>query len=960
MAGVSSGAWSLLGRPWIALLAPVVVGTLQVMGVGRAPLSVFFDRWAVRDLLGLLWQVEAAAIALVLAASLFAFESLTRQRSNIPLVDYANRSRLTQFLMLAAAGLLAIPVALFATPGLPDPSASFAAAAIGLMGLVALPFFIVRAMRVVHPSWLRSERLKDVESAIRGQVHRDAFERASVVELTRWATENGARVGHRMLINSSRVTELADSPGAVLDIDLDRLESTAKSQPDELVVGTRLGERVWAGAALIGRLTSDGPLHPRRAVTISRVEPQDDMDRVVSELHEEALESVRRGSAIAADQVAATYAETWLAWPQEWAQYGQRLEGGLLGGLEPFRIGPTDDLKRNIATTVQLATDQGMRDHVHAFEGLLWRVGFEAVRLQALDLISEMNTLARWLLTTRSHSYPDLASIAREKAWRFQIELCEYAGRTLDSDEAGVELAEMAAAQVRECFSSLIESLRLLFDAGHYETFRQLDNRFRKILEYWDPSRREALARQIVEDPERFGADDASVGRARTVLELEKIRADLDKLRRGGRLAVLGWILRSGSDLSDIDVVDVVRELAGTLGPVSELMDAAGWALDDSREFMSRWTALDQPELEAGFIDTEGPILRALAASLLSRSEVRQIPPFPWITEGRTQRFEELVEDVAGWSHLWNRLGESLEDVEERRTIVVNLMRSAEQQQRDREDVELIERELDASKVQAFRASVVDGWREHRVLPDLAERTNLDVGQIPESEWTGDQFGFRPQLDPKGLFVTPTNWVGLEDNGRERGRNLAQSEVTAIVRQMTAEGQEVEAVGEVSDRLTTLLAQLRGEGYEPSLIVLPIDWRLARSLGLESWRHDVGRGGLGPNLKGSVDQVPVIDWWEVPENQIFAVDLERFCEVREAVGEAGESQPPAVSVEKVDEKLADEIISGWGPGKDPEDERERRRRVLTSVRTRILRPFEVKVLDGNAVRFVRLPDEMDE
>lgn len=938
------------------MLAPLVVAVFQALEVNRAPLPVFFDEQAVRELLGLLWQVEAAAIALVLAASLFAFESLTRQRSDIPLVDYANRSRLAQFLMLAASGLLAIPVALFATPGLPDPSASLVAAAMGLLGLVALPFFIVRAMSVVHPTWLRDERLKDVEDAIRGQVQRDAFERASTAELTRWATEKGAQVRHRMVIDESRVTEVAGLPGAVLDIDLDRLESSARSQPDDLVIGTRLSERVWAGAALIGRLTPSGPFHPRRAVTISRAEPTDEMDRVVSELHEEALESIRRGSAVGAEQVAAIYAEAWLAWPREWAEYGQRLEGGLLSGLEPFRIQPTDDLKRNIATTVQMATDQGISDHVHAFQSILWKVGFEAVRLQALDLISEMNTLARWLLTTRSRSYPDLASVAREKAWRFQIEVCEYAGRALDADEPGIDIAEVAAAQVRECFSSLIESLRLLFDAGNYEAFRQLDNRFRKILEYWDPSRTEALAQQIVEDPERFGADDARIERARTVLELEKIRGDLDNLRRGGRLSVLGWILRSGSDLSDINVVDLVRELAGSLGLASELIHATGWALDDSRELLSRWITLDQPELEAGFIDTEGPIFRALAASLLSRSQVEQIPPAPWITEGRTQRFEELAGDVAGWSDLWNRLGESLKDVQERKANVVSLMRTAEQQQRDREDIELIERKLDTSKVQAFRASVVDGWREHRVLPDLAERTNLDVGQIPESEWTGDQFGFQPQLDPKGLFVTPTNWVGLEDNGRERGRNLAQSEVTAIVRHMTTEAQEVEAEGEASDRLTTLLAQLRGEGFEPSLIVLPIDWRLARSLGLESWRHDLARGGLGANLKGSVDQVPVIDWWEVPDSQIFAVDLSRFCEVREAVDEAGDSQPPTVSVEAVNEELADEIIAGWDPAKDPEEERERRRRVLTSVRTRILRPYQVEVADTNAVRFIGLPE----
>ena len=78
------------------------------------------------------------------------------------------------------------------------------------------------------------------------------------------------------------------------------------------------------------------------------------------------------------------------------------------------------------------------------------------------------------------------------------------------------------------------------------------------------------------------------------------------------------------------------------------------------------------------------------------------------------------------------------------------------------ERVELVGKPLDAAKVELFVTAVADGWHEFRALPDLATRSGLEVSQVPSSEWTGDRLGSEPLLDPKGLFVTRTNWVGLE------------------------------------------------------------------------------------------------------------------------------------------------------------------------------------------------------
>ncbi len=952
-------AWSATGRPWVLpVIASVGVGLLQAGGSGHAPLAVFHDAERSRELLGILWQVEGATVALVLAASLFAFESLSRQRSNVPLVEYANRSWLAQFLMLAASGLVAVPIVLFATPDLPAPSASFAAVLIGVSGLMALPFFFARAMKVVQPSWLRGERLRDIRYTTRALVDKESLERAALLELRRWAESCQVEVLHRMVIDGDRVTEVSPAAGVVLDLDLDRIEPIAKAHPDEVVVATRLMEEVWGAAPLLGRMQPATPTHERRAVTVSRHAPTDKMDQLVEDLHEEGLEAVRSGSPAAAEQVAAMYGEVWLAWPKAWAEYGQRLQGGLIEGVEPFRIKPTDRLRRNIATTIGRSVDQGLSDHVHAFAGILYTVGFDAIRLQAYDLVKEMNTLARWLFSIESSAYPAVADVVAEAAWRFQIELCEFAGRELEMNRADLSSVEEAREPIGQCFRSIVESLRQLFDGGKFELFRSLDHRFQRILAHWDPTRGEPLADLILHDPERFGADDERVAGAHEALSMAAVKRELEQQRRAGRLSVLGWILRQKrSHAIGEDEIILIRNLSGTLGSVPDLVHTTGVSLADAHDTLSHWIMLERPELEVGFVDTDGPILKAFAHSLLSRPSVDEIPAASWINSNHVSRLNEILDELADWSELWRRLGESEGDVSERAELLKSLLQSALDRQVAREHQELAEQELDAEKVEEFVSTVVRSWMEHRLLPEFARLSGLGITEIRVEEWTGPTFGFKPMLDPKGLFVSPTNWVGLDHVADDRGRVLAQGEVTAIVELATVHAREVASGGEPSERLSSLLEQLRVDGFNPSLIVVPIDWRLADSLGLDDHNRHRRGVGLGRNFQGRHDGVPVIDWWDVPSGRAFAMDMSQFCEVIDGVAGPGESSPPNVAVEPIDGRRADEIIARWEDESIPESDQVPRHELLTSVRIDIRRPYEVRLRSSAAVRSIVLADE---
>lgn len=950
--------WGAAGRAWVIPSVTVaLVVTLQVLNVVRAPLAVFHDEQRSRELLGLLWQVEAAAVALVVAAALFAFESLTRERTNLPLVEYANRSRLTHFLIYSGSGLVAIPIALFATVGRPAPAAALAAAVISVSALALLPAFLTRSMSVVHPDWMQAARLDDVHRAVAARVKKDAFERLGLIQLEAWAKGASIEILHRMVFDADRVTESAPASGVVTDIDLDRLETLGRRHPDAFAVVTRLADQVWNGASLVARKSPDGPVQDQRAVTMTARPSFDEMDQIVGDLHEEGLEAIRRESPAAAERVMSMYAETWLAWPRGWAHYGQRLEGGLLEGVEPFRIRPSDQLRRHVWIQMEMALDRGLRDHTESIIGLLYTVSFEAQALRAGDLVREMYLLARWFLSVRSQSYPELAESVVERAWRFQVEICERTGRDLGRDGgADLEVIDEAVREVRAGYRSMIESLRILLDEGRYEAFKALDNRLRKILEFWEPSHREPLARHVLEDPARFSAGEDELRRARQVVKEEKLERDLSDYRRGGRLAVLGWMLHRGKErpISD-ELAGLIRSVSGTLGSVSDVVRATGVALSDREDFLSSWLMLERPELEVGFVDTDGPVLTALAMVLLSRTRLDRIPPDDWMSEHRSSRLRELIPEVARRYELWGRLGEDLDELRDRADDYVDLVAQAERDQKQIEGDDLIEMDLDPTKVEEFRDELVAGWRANRSVEEVAERGRARVEPVALDEWEWDTYGFA-RLDPKGLFVTPTNWVGLDTTARGYGRRLAQAEVTAIVKEVVAKSRGVVGSGDPSERLEQLLSAVRADGFEPTLIILPIGWRLADALGLRDWHQHPRPERLGRNFKGEFDGVAVIDWWEVPKDRMFAVDLAEFCLIQEAVNPEDQPSPPEVTVERIDEERADGIISSWEPAEDDDAEMERRRRVLTSVRVAAFRPFRLEVHTSSAARSMEVPD----
>lgn len=113
--------------------------------------------------------------------------------------------------------------------------------------------------------------------------------------------------------------------------------------------------------------------------------------------------------------------------------------------------------------------------------------------------------------------------------------------------------------------------------------------------------------------------------------------------------------------------------------------------------------------------------------------------------------------------------------------------------------------------------------------------------------------------------------------------------------------------------------------------------------------------GIGANIKGQHDGIPAIDRWDIPDDRIYAVDLNSFCQITEAAVEEGCPLKPTVDIEEIDAAGTDAILGGWEPEENEAAESERRQRVLTSAKIDIRRPYRLRILEADAARSMKIP-----
>lgn len=882
------------------------------------------------DLLGLLWQVEAGVLALTVTGALFAFESAARQRPTVELSEYAERSYLIHFVMLGASGLITIGIVIFWSRGrLPLAAASVATAISGL-GILMFPAFSHRALKVLSPDWFRQQRLRDIHRSVERRVADQAFADVAASEFAKWSEErqSSGTVSTKWMPAGVPI-EVSDARGGtVYDIDLRRLDALARSASEPLSIRVAI-QGIYGpeeGLILCERPLEDHPSRP--VVTMTKRRLTDDISRLVSVLHAESMTAIDAGSSLALGEVAEAYSHFLRSFSQAWSRHGAAGQGGT--SMRAARgSSPVSAVQGDLWLQMERAVSSGLRESVLTLTRVLSFVAYEAIDLRDLQLWRDINGLATSFIRSRP-AHAELQELVAEEVWRSQVEHSRRAAYELTSDENLVVVPAFWVEALEMCLDTLGGTLRALYDHGFTTHFEILDGYIRNLLDHWEP-----LEWRGDDDLTEAAPDSAA-----------PVRRRLEIRTAGVRLSVLSHLVRRAVESS----AESDWRTAVALARLMPQQDVLVLGLDQAMSYeglLSKWIRYEMPENRVVHLDAETPALRAfLLVALLQRASA--LVPASWMTDARVNRLESLLDDLLADPPAFSELipaGETSAQVRERTLLA---LREAHRSQLVLEAEQLAATPLDLVKVNQLTTGVIDAWNRHRSLPALLALTGASITTTPAEAFGETRLGFVPTLMSRGLFVTPSSWVGLDTNAADFGRRLAQGETAAVASEALEKGRGVRVKGTAADRILSVIERMRREGFEPSVLFIGSDWRLARQLGLE--RPTLDGSPLRSHLKGYIEGVPVISWSVVPPTRAVVLDLARFCEVEERANGDGAAAVPTVTLDEITVERAQELVAEWDGTTPSSVDPARVREVRTSVIVTVSRYFRVRVLDREAAR----------
>jgi hypothetical protein len=943
---------SPLVLPPLAVLVAVILSIFDASGsfkFGMPPVAILSSTGDARSALGLLWQVEGSILALVTAIVLFSFEGLVRSRPGVSVWEYASKSGLSQYIMLGAAGLSAVTVPLFwPSDQLPLTAAHFAAF-VSVAGILAFPVLIYQSIRIIDPSWLRRQRLEEVRAAVASMVEREVVERVASSLFAKWANEHNVKLRHYKLPDDHMSDlEISSSQCVVYDIDLSVLVQLIDCGT---LVSARLGDVVTKDSALISvqqmpiRLSSK-----KSALMVVAGSKPNRVTNLLVQLREEAQETLRSESVAGLEEVVGAYKELWLAWPREWARYQQRVAGGFLGQTNLLGISSADDLSSDLWSLVGIAIDKGASRQARVLLSVIFHVGYEAVELDAPDILRGAVGLARApLLAADLGAKSRSAERLTKSAYTSALEVCKYAivSRLEQSDRSKVpqdHLTEMAEI----VFVQLAEVLKLLLETDQPDLFADLDREFRRVLNSWDIELDKSIAQIIVEDGEMAGRFSSTTEEAKVALEGHAVRDGLAEYQTLLRVSVLGWGLRRASTvLPSVRIQEQLLKLSRSFGGLLNTVNAAIDRSGARRSVLSDWILSSMPTGEAHLIDDDGPLLQAYAAILLG-TQPAEIPPGEWMSvPQRIDRLKEFVKTMADAG-----VTSTFQVDQAAVTRLLELLDEAQLRQETLDDEEIARQPLDDAKVDDYRSALTEAWRSNRIAPTLFRLAGATIDPISEADWSGSYLGFPADLEHKGPFVSRSNWAGAEHIARDYGRRLALEEFGSIVKAIVSKARIVRGRGTAVERVRQAVDELESAGYRASLILVPSNPTLIADIGLSRRRQG---GRLERMILGELDRLPVIEWSELDDqNRVSVVDLGAFLSVREGVDVDGQPVAPTCRLEEIDDSKAEEIrmasIGHVGP-----EEAMSVGKLKTFVVRNILRMYQIDEPIGGAARSMWIP-----
>jgi hypothetical protein len=985
--------WNLFhDRGWALLLAVPAIGAAFVpTGLSLNPLKGEKEATAILEIL---WQVEAAALALSLAVVIFILQAVHSTRHRPSLRALAEGIALPAIFYGGVYGLVLTGMVLMgAGEGAPAGWAATWAVVWAVLSAAGLMFLFVSMLAQIEPDALYRRWLATVELQVQRIIENEIFERIAAGALRNICREVG--LSFQPVFGSESAPHLAKvrakSSGAVRDINLWRLRKAARlanradptpvDNPEKSAVLVHLGAGVREGNPVMLVLASVGE-HVRlgTAFKIEPFAPEVEFDATLGQLHDEALRTIREASPRAYAAINEVYERLLLTVPETWAKYGQQFAPGIAGGLHPFELTLLDRVERNLYRELEQAVLGTSREIGQEGANLPIAVASGATEPRAIALCGRMLDLFAALQDAliRSPS-SDNRSDHLSYSW---LRLSEYGRFYVEPLVTDTELSSgdqeygvQALRQVFDAFALIGKSI-IDFTPRDASAIAEINRHLDEFIRHWTPEN-DHPQRWEVELLERQPEVDAGVleetrGQMAENEARARVKADLDRWRAMQRFGLLFWTqhrLLGRPDEAEA-YADLWKGFAGYFSDMSETARVADQAIEldfEQHGPWSRWVASELPAGQAQMAGVDHEQMQTFILLALNRVDpdgpVPQLEPLEWLSS-RSPEIRQLVGGVTSNQAFQRVLPD--DRLDERADKVIEVLEAMQRAREEGRNQRIIDSPLDAEGIDAFKKSVRDAWTGDRLIGAVLGAAGMyEVANGEPDE--GTKWGSGPQWVPKAMFITEPVTSGAQLLATDIGRNLAESEPRRLVEAallspefMCADGQSL------AECVRAALAAV-GEQGDQLAVFIPLVWQLTRALEVDPSRPRGGdaqapgwvREGNGRSaFVGLIEGVPVLDVIDMPDDRVVVVALDGFLRWRQ--WQLAEGQEVAVDLTAYNEVEALALV------REHEDLLREEERTTDEARARHLRTlllldvyerFRVQVVNPEAARWLTVPGE---
>lgn len=783
-----------------------------------------------------LWQVQASVIAITFAVVVFALQSFSSSHRDISLQGLLRGSRLNLALYSALYSLALIPAVLLGWGrDAPGGSAAFwATFSSSLIGVVSLLWSFRQTLDVTNQRALQAYRLRRFRTAAADYVDTQVLERLALGRLRGVCEEWGVDFAPYIAKKAEGSAVGASRQGVVRDINLKLLRSLAMNNPGGLRVATYIGQHVGVGSALLVASDPETARRAKRLVTIDPPPSSDGYSEALSDLHEVAMEAISNQRLNSYRFVQEAWASVLVAFPREWARYGQVYDPGLDAPLTLLGRSRVDSVMQQLYEEAVAVVGQGNRELAFELTALPYRVAREALELGAMPLVRRM---LKWFVTLHLLAVDKPAgvtSLLADRTTHLLFELCDFhIWRRMEEVDGPAEMAGPMSAALAAS-QSIAGLLRGLADRGQLDNLRAVDRRWANLGSLWDPSSRypDELTMRIARRDLPAGTPqlvelETQYERGQAQVEAQSRIARLDRVLRFG---LCFWAIHRLSQSKDRELwSSVFAHFADWYRNPNALVETVGDALEaDNRESAdwSSWLLEDLPEDEVHRLGTTNELIKAAVAILLMKPQA--LPAAAWIRDYKDQWKGFLAQIRERPDQLEPLVSAS--DIEKRVEDVSKALTTALLEQDTNDAAEVRRLPLSEGTAERIATLVRAGWERRRWLPLVMRAFSSYVEDQTPVDTDTAAFG-RSDWLPKSWFVEAgqeTSWEGfLRDYGQSISSAEPASLVPALQSSAPPAGRDGHSFG---DLVRSAVAELRSTGYDPSVILVPHGLDIERQL----------------------------------------------------------------------------------------------------------------------------------